>query len=131
MLQTLFMEKLTITPFEQHGQTVHRIVDQDGHLIAKVNGPRNLSICRRMVEVFNRCQDEDVDRMKSLLRNRLLDIVRNLPNGSMWGRAARLHLEADGDPDELIQSLKSQMQDNPPVMVSAIGGEAVQILQVL
>lgn len=105
--------------------TTFRIVDHDNNLIAKVNGPGNVDKCKAMIEAVENC-----DRMKSLLKNRLLQILKQLGGSSVWNFAIREALEK-GKEDQLIKQLKSQAIDSPGTMTRIIGGEALQILQVL
>lgn len=125
-LQTQMARFRIIEWSELDRPTVYRIVDLDNNMIAKVNGPANVQACQKMIDALENC-----DRMKSLLKNRLKDIIVSTPSGALWVISAQRFLNGGGDLNELIVELKSQAEDNPNMFVRMFSGEALQILQVL
>lgn len=126
MLKTSLMENLQVSPCQIEDKTIFRIVDEEGTLIAKINGPKNVAICEAMVKAYN-----NRERAGILLKNRLIDILKRVDNSTIWGEAIQTHIARAGNLEELIQTLKSQMTDSPRVMVRILGEEAVELLKVL
>ena len=109
-----------------HPTLTFRIVDHEGTMIAKVNGPRNVDACQKMIDALEQCE-----QMKSLLRNRLMDILKQIKGSGLTQIAVRDWLREGKDPVYLVEQLKEQVAASPVRMASMFGGEAVQILQVL
>lgn len=106
-----------------------KVVDQYGSTLVAFK-KEVLSTIKRMVAGYN--DQETLIRARALLRNRLIDILKQLQGSSLVAISVREGLK---DPlrskDDIIQTLKEQAKDNPVVMTSILGGEAVQILQIL
>lgn len=118
---------LKIAQIVQPGDFVtFRIIDDEGTMIAKVNGRGNLKACEQMIHAFN-----VHDKMKSLLKNRLKEILQDVSGSALIAICTREWIREGKNFEVLIEQLKSQANDNPAMMISVIGGEAFQILQVL
>lgn len=124
LLQATDMLKIIL--HENHGKETWRIVNDQEELVAKVNGPANIEICVDMVRAYNQRE-----QLRGLLRNRLIDLLKNVQGSSAWAVAIRRHFREGGNKMDLINELSQQANDCPGVMENILGGEALQILLAL
>jgi hypothetical protein len=118
--------ELEVISFTEIGfPTTFRIVDQEGTLIAKVNGKGNVPVAEKICKAFNNC-----DKMQSLLRNRLFEILKQLKGSGQVSWMIREAMKKE-NMEPLLKFLQDQSKVAPIELTGIIGGEAMQILEIL
>lgn len=104
---------------------IYKVVDHDGHMIAKINGAHNVPVVQKLLTY-----EQTFSELRTICRNRLIAILKQL-KGCQGSIQATCRTYAETRFDEILAMLKDQLQQAPVELVSTIGGEAVQIVKAL
>jgi hypothetical protein len=102
-----------------------RIVDEEQHLIAKVNGRPNLEACKEMVESFNQCQ-----HIKKLCKKLIIENLKKKKMKGFFAETIKEGIKKENE-DMLFTMLKEQAQTAPKGLGDAIGKNLVEIIKFL